>query len=231
MSQAEAGNVVKGMCNDIITASKDECERIVSQGAKDFELEKSQLVNKGKDKIRKNYASMAKKVEVQLAIRKSMAINNSRLQKIQARNNVISKISEEVRASITNVTKQEAQYKELIVKLMVQGLLMLLEEDVVVKCRQVDVAMVNSVKEKAATMYSQIIKDKSGAVRKVRLTVDSENLPPAPSPAGGPSCIGGVVLACQGGAIKVDNTIDSRLQLVLEQDKPAIRGLLFPGAR
>ena len=42
------------------------------------------------------------------------------------------------------------------------------------------------------------------------------------------SCIGGVVLSCNNGLITVDNTLDTRMRLVVEQDKPAIRAALFP---
>jgi len=61
-----------------------------------------------------------------------------------------------------------------------------------------------------------------------KLTIDKSNrLAPAPGGQPGASCLGGVVLACQNGNITVDNTIDSRMGLVMEQAKPMIRQLLF----
>ena len=41
---------------------------------------------------------------------------------------------------------------------------------------------------------------------------------------------GGVVLCCQDGQITVDNTLETRLKLVLDAEKPALRKQLFPRA-
>lgn len=67
--------------------------------------------------------------------------------------------------------------------------------------------------------FDEVIKESTGATKNCSLTVDKAvQLPPAPNgDASVPSCLGGVVLACQKGAITIDNTIDSRLQLVMEQ--------------
>merc|ERR1740121_3271871 len=107
---------------------------------------------------------------------------------------------------------------------------MLLEEDVRVQCRQSDVTLVESCLAEASSQYADVIKKSSGATKKCKLTIDkTQFLPPAPVPnSEAKSCLGGVVLSCQGGSIVIDNTIDLRLKLVLEQDKPAIRTLLFP---
>merc|ERR1719343_1405113 len=106
---------------------------------------------------------------------------------------------------------------------------MLLESEVVVQCRQADVKMVQGCLAAAQAEYAKLIKAETGATKACTLTVDSQFLPPAPVKGkDGPSCLGGVVLACQGGKITIDNTIDVRLKLVMDQAKPAIRGLLFP---
>merc|ERR1712107_513289 len=83
--------------------------------------------------------------------------------------------------------------------------------------------LVESVLNDAAAKYSKIIKAETGAERKCKLSVDKTNIVPA-------SSLGGVVLACNDGKITIDNTLDLRLRLVMEQDKPAIRKLLFPAA-
>merc|ERR1711948_177141 len=108
-----------------------------------------------------------------------------------------------------------------VTKLLVQGLLMLLEEQVVVKCRAADKAMVQGCLSAAAAEYSKLIKDQTGADKKCNLTIDEKDALDA-------SCLGGGVLSNQDGKITIDNTIDLRLKLVMEQDKPAIRKSLFP---
>merc|ERR1719203_736239 len=105
---------------------------------------------------------------------------------------------------------------------------MLLEDQVEVRCRSSDDAAVEKCLAAAAVEYSKVVEAQTGAKKTCKLSLDkSVKLPPAPSGQHGPSCLGGVVLACQKGSIIVDNTIDSRLSLVMEQAKPTIRALLF----
>merc|ERR1719237_1661594 len=107
-------------------------------------------------------------------------------------------------------------------------MLMLLEDEVVVQCRACDDATVKSCLDDAAKEYTNIVKKETGVNKTCKLTLDTKTkLPPAPGGGHGATCLGGVVLSCQNGAITIDNTIDSRLQLVLEQCKPTIRKLLF----
>merc|ERR1711972_939897 len=124
--------------------------------------------------------------------------------------------------------KDEAKVKGFVTKLIVQGALMLLETDVRVMCRQSDVSMVKGCLAEAQNMYSKIIKDSTGSTKTLKLTVADTYLRPAPTGDNEDGCLGGVVLTCQGGKISIDNTIDLRLRLVMEQDKPQIRKLLFP---
>merc|ERR1719384_2781654 len=117
---------------------------------------------------------------------------------------------------------------EFVTKLIVQGLLMLLEKDVKVRCRKVDESKVQGCLQGAQAEYSKIVKAETGKEMSVALKIDDQSLPPAPSGGDGASCLGGVMLICAGGKITIDNTIDSRLALVMEQAKPNIRDLLFP---
>jgi len=67
----------------------------------------------------------------------------------------------------------------------------------------------------------------TGVDKSVSLSIDLKYLPPPPGGGSPVSCLGGVILACHGGLITVDNTLDLRLRLIVEQDKPAIRKALF----
>jgi len=98
-----------------------------------------------------------------------------------------------------------------------------------VRCRECDEALVQSCLADASKQYMQVVKDETGAFKNVQLSIDKANkLPPPPgSSAHGKTCLGGVVLACQNNSITIDNTIDSRLGLVMDQAKPTIRKLLF----
>merc|ERR1712039_1122201 len=149
-----------------------------------------------------------------MGIAKSMAINKQRLEKMKARQEVMVKLADEVRAKLTSASSDKA----FVTKLITQGLLMLLEEQVVVRCRAADKATVQGCLAGAAAEYTKIIKDQTGADKKCNLTVDDKS----PLDA---SLLGGVVLANQDGNITIDNTIDLRLKLVWSRINPRFESL------
>merc|ERR1711879_422573 len=179
------------------------------------------VVTEQKEKVRASYEKKVKQIETKYAIEKSMAINKQRLEKIKARQEVMGKIQNDVKSALVTQMKNEGTSKPFVTKLIVQGLLMLLEPEVEIRCKESDVKMVEAVLGDAAAQYSKIIQTETKATKTCKLSVNKKEFLPA-------SIIGGVVLACQGGKITIDNTIDLRLKLVMEQDKPAIRKLLFP---
>lgn len=228
-SAKEMEGQISQMKSFILNEAKDKAEEISTKALQEFSIEKLKVVNSTKEKIRQEYARKAQQIETQVAIARSTAINQSRLEKIKCRQEMLNKLSSESKDSLVLSLKKEAANKDFIRKLVVQGLLMLLEDDVTVRCRAVDDALVQSCLDAAAQEYSKVVKSETGATKSVKLTLDKAvKLPPAPGPdTVGASCLGGVVLTCQNGTITIDNTIDSRLELVLEQAKPTIRGLLF----
>jgi V-type H+-transporting ATPase subunit E len=228
---ADTQSQIQQMSQFILAEAKDKAEEITTKALQEFSVEKMKIVNQMKDKTRGDYERKTKAIETQMAIARSTAVNQSRLEKIKTRQEVLKKIKDDTEKQLVDKLRSEAQSKPFITKLIVQGLLMLLEENVQVRCRAVDDKMVQSCLEDAAAQYSQVVQKETGASRSASLTLDKQNkLPPAPTEgAHGATCIGGVVLACQNGSITIDNTIDSRLNLVMEQAKPTIRQLLFSG--
>merc|ERR1712039_450588 len=170
-------------------------------------------------------------IETQAAIARSTAVNKARLEKIKARQDVMGKLASDTKSALVDELKNEAKMKEFLTKLITQGMLMLLEEEVQVRCRAVDDKLVASCLEAASKEYTKAVAAETGASKQCKLTLDTiVKLAPPPGDASSKSwnsCLGGVVLACHNGSITIDNTIDSRLGLVLEQSKPTIRGLLF----
>merc|ERR1712129_684149 len=96
------------------------------------------------------------------------------------------------------------------------------------RCRKEDATKVKGVLKNAEAQYAKIIKEQTGKDLTASLKIDDQELSAAPSGGDGASCLGGVMLVCAGGKITIDNTLDSRLALVMEQAKPNIRDLLFP---
>merc|ERR1712154_134016 len=99
-------------------------------------------------------------------------------------------------AKLVDAVTNEATAKKLYTDLIVQGLLMFLEEQVDVRCREKDLQIVESVLKDAADTYAKIIKAETGAERKCKLSVDKNNFVPS-------SSLGGIILACNDGKITI----------------------------
>jgi len=216
LSDAEAAKVINGYIKAIkdkaeaqYIAAEDEYMAGIHTGiAKDVQDAKARIdaeMEKGLTKMKSS-----------LAIKKSLGVNAARLAKISKQQDRIGNITTEVRAQTANL----AQDQEFVCNLVVQSCLMLLEDKVVVRCRPRDVTVVNAVLDAASAKYHNIIHDQAGKSKNVALEIDQSK--PLPD-----DCSGGVICSVRGGDIQVDNTIDARLDLVMEQDKPAIRNALF----
>mmetsp|Transcript_68830 Transcript_68830/g.197358 ORF Transcript_68830/g.197358 Transcript_68830/m.197358 type:complete len:219 (+) Transcript_68830:76-732(+) len=218
MDSQEAQNQIAQMISFIASEAKDRASEIQKKGEEEFSIEVHRVVTEQKEKIRGTYEKKAKMIETQYAIAKSMAINKQRLEKIKARQEVMNLIEADVGPNLV----KESQNAAFITKLIVQGMLMLLEEEVVVKCRAADAKLVKGCLSAAQSEYTNLIKKETGASKTCTLSIDTLFLQEG--------CLGGVSLSCFGGKISIDNTVDIRLRLTMEQAKPAIRALLFPSA-
>eukprot|EP00405_Crypthecodinium_cohnii_P001414 CAMPEP_0194753130 /NCGR_PEP_ID=MMETSP0323_2-20130528/7069_1 /TAXON_ID=2866 ORGANISM="Crypthecodinium cohnii, Strain Seligo" /NCGR_SAMPLE_ID=MMETSP0323_2 /ASSEMBLY_ACC=CAM_ASM_000346 /LENGTH=217 /DNA_ID=CAMNT_0039670739 /DNA_START=27 /DNA_END=680 /DNA_ORIENTATION=+ len=216
MDAKEAQKQIGQMRSFIESEARDKAREIEKKGEEEFSIEVHRLITEQKDKIISTYEKKVKQIDTQYAIAKSLAINKQRLEKIKARQEVMHKIETDVKPSL----EKQSQDQTFVTKLIVQGLLMLLEDKVTVTCRQKDVELVKKCLASAEKEYAKQIKEQAGATKSVSLTIDTSYLPA--------TCMGGVVLSCFNDKIKIDNTVDARLGLVMEQAKPAIRGLLFP---
>lgn len=228
-SALETENQIRQMTQFIMNEAKDKADEISSKALQEFTVEKAKAVNSMKQKIEQDYSRKAKAIETQAAIARSTAINRSRLEKIKTRQDRMAKLGEDSKAALLKELEDTTKHKEFLTKLITQGMLMLLEDEVKVRCRPCDDALVSACLEAASNEYKKAIESQAGASKQCKATLDTiVKLAPAPTGTpGATSCLGGVVLACNNGAITIDNTVDSRLTLVMEQAKPTIRELLF----
>jgi V-type H+-transporting ATPase subunit E len=217
LNAEQAQAKVSSIASIIMKEADGKAAEIEQAGEAEFKAEVNKIVTEQKDKMRETYNKKTKTVLSNYAIAKSTAINKGRLEKVKARQEAVGQIAQDVKAQLSKA----GQDKAFITKLMVQGALMLLEPTVEVRCREADVKLVESACGDASTLYAKQIKAESGAQKECKFSVLKGNYIPNTS-------LGGVALACHEGKITIDNTIDLRLKLVIEQDKPMIRKLLFP---
>jgi len=213
------------MVSFILHEAKQKASELESKAREEFNITKMQIVKDQREKIRKEYAGKMKRLETQQAIARSTAINQTRLKRVSARTEAMDAAIAAVKTKLEAVTRDQLKYKELLTALIVQGCLKVLEDKVQVRCRQEDRPLVQSAFAEAERAYSTQIKRQTGVERKVALSIDTGK---SLLSKGKGAVMGGVVLCCHGGLITVDNTLDSRLRLVEEQDKPAIRQMMFP---
>merc|ERR1712187_309801 len=143
--------------------AKDKHDDIVKKGEEEFNVEVHRVVTEQKEKIRQTYEKKVKQIETDYAIKKSMAINKQRLEKIKARQEVMGKISQDVSKELAKKMTDAKAADAFRTKLIVQGLLMLLEPEVEIRCREKDKAAVKASLAEATAMYTKTIETQTGA--------------------------------------------------------------------
>jgi V-type H+-transporting ATPase subunit E len=219
---------VQSMIKFIQDEAKGKVGELEAQAQQAYAIEKQKVLEEMKQKANKEHQAAMKKIDTQRAISRSTSINKARLQKVAERSKYLDQTVLGVQAELSKLTANPQKYKELLTKLIAQGCLKLLEPEVSVRCRAVDKNIVESCLNDAESLYIKTLKSEVGVVKPFKLKVDPVPLNPPPSANIVNSCLGGVILVCHGGLITVDNTLDTRLKLVVEQDKPSIRRALFP---
>lgn len=208
------------MVNFILNEARDKAEEIEAKTLQDFNLESLKFQQQEKEKIRNEFSKKKKTAETQRAIARSTAINKARLMKIEARQDLLQQLNEECRKGLANQVKQAQDYQKLLTDLIAQGALKLMEDSVTVRCRKEDVSLVQMAARAAGDRFSEAVKKETGVVKKVTIQVDTSTYLNS-------DLLGGVVLLCADNSIKVDNTLDTRLALELQNDLPALRKMLF----
>ena len=100
----------------------------------------------------------------------------------------------------------------------------LLEEEVELKVREDEVSLVQAMIDDCETQYSEVMMRETQREYKTTLTVIEDRF--LTNDDGG-RC-GGVVLYAHRRRIVCQNTLEDRLNLVFEQELPALRKGLFP---
>ncbi|KAJ0482705.1 putative V-type ATPase subunit E [Helianthus annuus] len=227
MNDADVSKQIHQMVQFIRQEADEKANEISVSAEEEFNIEKLQLVEAEKKKIRQEYERKQKQVEVRKKIEYSMQLNASRIKVLQAQDDLVSAMREAASKDLLNVSHHHHHhdnYEGLLKSLIVQGLLRLKEPSVLLRCRKEDVHMVHAVLHAAKAEYAE-----KAHVHPPEIIVDSIHLPSAPSHSDphALSCSGGVVLASRDGKIVFENTLDARLDVVFRGKLPEIRKLLF----
>ncbi|CAH1446079.1 unnamed protein product [Lactuca virosa] len=225
MNDADVSKQIQQMVAFIRQEAEEKANEISVSSEEEFNIEKMQIVDTEKKKIRQDYERKTKQVEVKKKIEYSMQLNASRIKVLQAQDDLVTGMKNAAAKELLNVSHNKKTYKKLIQSLIVQSLLRLSEPAVLLRCREVDLSLVESTLEDAKKEYASKVK-----VQAPRIDLDKTvYLPPPPNSSDPhrPSCCGGVVLASIDGKIVFENTLDARLDLTFRKKLPEIRKTLF----
>ncbi|XP_014498463.1 V-type proton ATPase subunit E [Vigna radiata var. radiata] len=225
MNDADVSRQIQQMVRFIRQEAEEKANEISVSAEEEFNIEKLQLVEAEKKKIRQEYERKERQVEIRKKIEYSMQLNASRIKVLQAQDDVISSMKEAASKELLSASHHDHVYKNLLKDLIVQCLLRLKETSVLLRCRKEDLHLVEHVLDSAAQEYG----DKAN-VEPPEIIVDNQvYLPPGPSHHNAHDiyCSGGVVLASRDGKIVCENTLDARLDVVFRKKLPEIRKQLF----
>jgi V-type H+-transporting ATPase subunit E len=214
LSDADVQKQIKHMMAFIDQEANEKVEEIDAKAEEEFNIEKGRLVQQQRLKIMEYYERKEKQIELQKKIQNSNLLNNSRLKVLKAREDHIRTLLNEAQHRLCDISRDQNQYKKILEGLVSQGLFQLLEDKVIVRCRQKDEKLLSEVLEPAVARYRK----ETG--KNIEVTVDKENFLSA-------EIAGGVELVANGGKIRVENTLESRLALISHQMLPELREILF----
>ncbi|UYV79235.1 ATP6V1E1 [Cordylochernes scorpioides] len=118
---------------------------------------------------------------------------------------VVQNLLEEGMRRLNEITRDRSKYQEILIKLVTQALYQLMEKEVVIRCRQQDEALLQPEQiNKAVAAYRQTTKLDCVVI------LDKSNYLP-------PEICGGIEASAQKGKIKVNNTLEKRLQQIYSQ--------------
>ncbi|KMT11988.1 hypothetical protein BVRB_5g099500 [Beta vulgaris subsp. vulgaris] len=224
MNDTDVQKQIQQMVRFIRQEAEEKANEISVAAEEEFNIEKLQLVEAEKKKIRQEYERKEKQVDIRRKIEYSMQLNASRIKVLQAQDDLVNSMKEEASKELLRVSGDHHHYKKLLKELVVQSLLRLKEPAVLLRCRKDDVHLVEHVLHSAKEEYAE-----KASVHSPEIVVDDIHLPPGPSHhhTHGLSCAGGVVLASRDGKIVCENTLDARLEVAFRKKLPQIRKELF----
>jgi len=214
LSDADVQKQIKHMMAFIEQEANEKAEEIDAKAEEEFNIEKGRLVQQQRLKIMEYYERKEKQVELQKKIQSSNLLNQARLKVLKARDEHVGNVLTDSKRQLANITRDEGKYGKLLEGLIAQGVCQLLESNIQVRCRQADQKLVESVIASAVASVKDKIK------METNVTLDTTSFLP-------PDGAGGVELLTRQGKIKVDNTLEARLNMVAHNNLPQMRNSLF----
>ena len=230
MNESEARDRIKQMISFVMEEAKEKAKEIESKTEHEYNSAKSKQLHLAKEKLNSEFDKKWKQLAVKQRIERSATINSARMEAMKVRNDLITGLLEDAKFAINDrFIQNKAAYRTLLKELIIQGLIKLLDSRVVIRCRQMDLSLVQQVMPEARSTFLELMQSETGRNYEVEVTVDTAEFLPGPPQHDSyeASCSGGVMLSSHEGKIRCINTLDERLRLVFAEGIPALRQLAF----
>lgn len=218
MNDAQVKQQIQQMVSFIRQEADDKANEIRVKAEEDFNIRKLSAVEAAREKIRAEYEKKVKQIDVNRKIAKSTEQNAARLEVLKARDAILQETYDQASKNLATLSSEdENAYRTILHQLIQQGLVVLSDALVVIRCRRADVEIVDSILPSVTEQYVAA----TNSPVTVKLDRDTYLAD---------SCTGGIVLISRGGTILVENTFESRLEIAYQQNLPDIREVLFGNA-
>jgi V-type H+-transporting ATPase subunit E len=151
----------------------EKVEEIAAKAEEEFNIEKSRLVSQQRVKIIEHFDKKEKQIELQRKIQHSNLSNASRLSILKARDDYVQTLKEESKKQLTILTQDQSKYQTILANLIAQGLFLLMEKEVTIRCRKNDLDLVKQLVPDAINRYKQELKQKD-----IQINIDTKNYLP-----------------------------------------------------
>ncbi|GAO14528.1 uncharacterized protein UV8b_04331 [Ustilaginoidea virens] len=214
LSDQQVDNELRKMTAFIKQEAMEKAREIEIKANEEFEIEKSKLVRQETDSIDSQYAKKFKQATMSQQITRSTVANKTRLKVLSARQELLDGIFQEAEKKLVEGAKDQARYRKILKGLILEGFYALNEPTLKVQARKQDRDAVDKAIQEAAEEY------KKAMGTDIEAKIDEANPLPEAS-------TGGVIIVSGNGKIDINNTFETRLELLKDSAAPAVREALF----
>lgn len=144
---------------------------------RNLDKSKKEIFDEEKKKIDLKYDKKYKEEVINTKIGFSTKKNEANLTKIEKRNQFLMQAIEDTKSKLsTFANPKNNDYKELLKKLIIQGMTQMLEPECVIRVRKQDENLVGGILEECEKEFTKIMKDATERNYECSLSVDSEYL-------------------------------------------------------
>mmetsp|Transcript_23877 Transcript_23877/g.21219 ORF Transcript_23877/g.21219 Transcript_23877/m.21219 type:complete len:160 (+) Transcript_23877:601-1080(+) len=130
-------------------------------GQRLFEKEKSKIVKEEINTLHTENEKKKQNLQMELNIQRSQKINSTRLAKMSEREKCIQSIKEELKEKLVSqiATTSNPEYKKFLKDLIIQGMIKLLEEEIVIRARKEDISYIQGIVSECEATFKKYMKE------------------------------------------------------------------------